>query len=109
MDQLSEVSLLPEGTTMKDYVSDEEYENFVNFMQDSMEVSHRVFEGLYAKLKPIFLEQLAVVNYIGQNPESYDNNISLIAENNNIELIGLGNSSGANHIFRSDFFGKSIR
>ncbi len=89
LDGLTKASLLPENTTMKDYVSDEEYEHFVKFMQDSMEVSHRVFEGLYAKLKPVFLEQLAVVHYIGQNPVSYDNNITVMGENNNIELIGL--------------------
>lgn len=89
MNAISEAGLLPDKTTLKDYLSEEDYEFISSVLSDSIGLSKSSFEATYARMKPIFLQQLIVYKYLGENPVSYETNFNQMAEINGIESTGL--------------------
>lgn len=86
---LAAKSLFPEGKSIQDYISEEDYDILKTFFADSIGVDPMVFEMAYAKMKPIFMEQLIYFKYVGENPSSYENSFTEIAENKEIAIVGL--------------------
>jgi uncharacterized protein YbaP (TraB family) len=86
---LAAKSLFPEGKSIQDYISEEDYDTLKTFFADSIGVDPMVFEMAYAKMKPIFMEQLIYFKYVGENPSSYENSFTEIAENKEIAIVGL--------------------
>lgn len=86
---LATKSLFPEGKSIQDYISEEDYDTLKTFFADSVGVEPMVFEMAYSKMKPIFMEQLIYFKYVGENPSSYENSFSDIAESKNIAVVGL--------------------
>ncbi len=89
MNVIAEAGLLPDNKTMKDYLSEEDYEFVVTRLSDSIGLSRSQFESSYVRMKPLFLQQLIVYKYLGENPVSYENSFNDIAEINDIQTIGL--------------------
>lgn len=87
--ETGKAALLPEGKSIKDYVSEADYNEIMHFMDDSIGVSPSLFKSAYSKMKPIFLEQFLIIDYLGENPESYETNIAKLAKNAKKEIIGL--------------------
>lgn len=87
--ELAKSSVLKEGTTVKDYMSDSDYTVLQKFMQDSIGITRYNFENGYAKFKPYYLEQLLFTRYMGQRNESYEINLKKIAQDKNIPVSGL--------------------
>jgi uncharacterized protein len=86
---LAQLSLLPEGETVKQYMSDSDYTVLQQFMADSIGIDKYAFENGYAKFKPFFIEQLFYVRHMGQRNESYEINLKKIAESKSIPMSGL--------------------
>ena len=82
-------ALMPEGKTLKDYCSEEDYQLIEDFFHDSLDIAPAMFKMAYAKMKPMFIEQMIIVAYLGENPESYETNIAKIAEAKNKPIEGL--------------------
>lgn len=89
MNAIAEAGLLPDNKTMKDYLSEEDYEFVVTRLSDSIGLSRSQFESSYVRMKPLFLQQLIVYKYLGENPVSYESNFNEIAEINDIQTTGL--------------------
>jgi len=81
--------LLPDDKTIRDYLSEEDYDLVATILSDSIGMSRGMFEGAYSRMKPIFLQQLVIYKFLGENPVSYENNLDQIAEVNGIESDGL--------------------
>ena len=80
--------LLPDNTTIMDYLSEDDYEFVVQMFSDSIGLSRTQFEGVYGRMKPLFLQQLIVYKFLGENPMSYENDFNETAGTNNIETLG---------------------
>ena len=89
MNAIADAGLLPNNTSLKDYLSVEDYEYVSKCLADSIGLSASSFEATYARMKPIFLQQLIVYRYLGENPVSYETNFNQLAEINGIESSGL--------------------
>jgi uncharacterized protein YbaP (TraB family) len=89
MQQLAALSILPNDKTIKDYVSEKDFDTIKAFFEDSVGIPALTFEMSYSRMKPIFLEQLINFKYVGENPSSYENTFSDIADNKNIPMSGL--------------------
>nr|HNI32680.1 TraB/GumN family protein [Chitinophagales bacterium] len=61
---LSAISILDSGKTIKNYLSDSDYQIIQTFMEDSIGVKKFTFEQFYARLKPFYLEQLIYIKYL---------------------------------------------
>lgn len=86
---LSAISILDSGKTIKNYLSDSDYQIIQTFMEDSIGVKKFTFEQFYARLKPFYLEQLIYIKYLGQDKESYEDNLKKIADRKKITVSGL--------------------
>lgn len=81
--------LLPENKTVRDYLSESDYDLVATVLSDSIGMSRSAFEGAYSRMKPIFLQQLVIYKFLGGNPVSYESNLHRIASENGVELLGL--------------------
>ena len=82
-------AIIPGGKSIKDYLSEEDYNEVLIFMKDSMDINPAMFKSAYSKMKPIFLEQFLITKYLGNNPESYETNIGDMAKSQNKKIYGL--------------------
>lgn len=89
MNAIADAGLLPNNTTIKDYISPEDFEFISACLSDSIGLSKSSFLATYARMKPIFLQQLIIYKYLGQNPVSYETNFNQMAELKGIETTGL--------------------
>lgn len=81
--------LLPDNTTVRDYLSESDYDLVATVLSDSIGMSRSAFEGAYSRMKPIFLQQLVIYKFLGGNPVSYESNLHRIASQNGVESLGL--------------------
>jgi len=81
--------LLPDNKTIADYLSEDDYELVATILSDSIGMSRGTFEGAYSRMKPIFLQQLVIYKFLGENPVSYESNLDKIAEDNGVPSDGL--------------------
>lgn len=86
---LTKLSLLDSGKSIRNYMSDTDYNALQTFMEDSIGIKKFTFEMFYSKLKPFYLEQLIFFKYLGQEKESYEDNFKKMAEQKNIPVLGL--------------------
>lgn len=86
---VAQLSLLPDGKTVKQFMNDSDYVVLQKFMADSIGINKFSFENGYAKFKPFYLEQLLYVKHMGQRNESYEMNLKKIAAKKNIPISGL--------------------
>jgi hypothetical protein len=86
---LTKLSLLDSGKTIKNFMSDSDYQVLETFMQDSIGIKKYTFEMLYSRLKPFYIEQLIYFKYLGQEKESYEQNFKKMAENDSKTISGL--------------------
>jgi uncharacterized protein YbaP (TraB family) len=77
--------VLPEGTTARDYLSDEEYDLVSGFFSD---VLGYPFEPV-SVVKPFFLASLVTVYFLGCQPESLEMKLSGMAQHAGMEVRGL--------------------
>lgn len=87
--ELTKLSLLENGKSVKDYMSDTDYAVLKSFMEDSIGIKKFTFEQMYSKLKPFYIEQLVFFRYISPEKESYEENFKRMAEEKNIPVEGL--------------------
>ncbi|MEZ5009155.1 MAG: TraB/GumN family protein [Chitinophagales bacterium] len=89
MNAIANAGLLPDNKTIKDYLSEEDYEFISTRLSDSIGLSRSQFEMAYARMKPIFIQQLVVYKFLGENPASYESNFNEIASMNDVDSYGL--------------------
>jgi uncharacterized protein YbaP (TraB family) len=89
MNSIADAGLLPNNTTLRDYLSEEDFDFITACLSDSIGLSKSSFLSTYARMKPIFLQQLMVYKYLGQNPVSYETNFNQLAELKGMETTGL--------------------
>ncbi len=75
--------------SVHDYFSEEQISLLLEFMDTELDTSPEEFHQLYGGMKPFFILQAISQAYFGDETESYDLDIMLIANENNIPLIGL--------------------
>lgn len=86
---LASVSVLNEGKTIKDYMSDTDYAHLRTFMEKFIGVKPFTFESFYSRLKPLYIEQLIFFQHLGQEKESYEQHFKTLAEQKKIPIAGL--------------------
>jgi uncharacterized protein YbaP (TraB family) len=86
---LTNQGLLPDNKTVKDFISEEDYQILLNFMVDSVGIGKSSFESAYARMKPLFLEQMLVYKFLGDNPQSYESEIIDMIEFKGTPIEGL--------------------
>lgn len=89
MNAIAGAGLLPDNKTIKDYLSEEDYEFISTRLSDSIGLSRSQFESAYARMKPIFIQQLVVYKFLGENPASYESNFNELAGMHNVASYGL--------------------
>lgn len=87
--EIAKASILPEGKTIKDYYTEEEYIEVESYFADSIGAPMSLFKTAYAKLKPFFLQQFIYLKHLGDNTSSYEMEFMDMAKVRNIELSGL--------------------
>ncbi len=87
--ELASAGILPDGKQINDYITEEDYEILLSFMADSVGLSKASFNAAYSKMKPMFIEQFVVYRFLGENPRSYELEVSEMAEEEGIEIEGL--------------------
>ena len=70
-------------------MSDSDFVILRTFMVDSIGIKPYTFDIAYCKLKPFYLEQLIFFRYMHDAKESYEENLTKIAQNNTISIVGL--------------------
>jgi len=86
---LTQAALLSDKMSMKDYLSEEEAGRLQQFFNDSLDINPMIFSTAYSRMKPFFLEQLLVVQYLGENAASYETEFHAMAQDKNIPSVGL--------------------
>jgi uncharacterized protein YbaP (TraB family) len=86
--ELTKLSVLDSGKTIKDYMNAGDYEVLRSFMEDSIGIKKFTFEMAYARLKPFYIEQLIFFRFMKEK-ESYEQNFKQLAEEKNIPIEGL--------------------
>lgn len=86
---LTNQGLLPDNATVKEFMSEEDYGVLKSFMVDSVGIDKASFEMAYIRMKPLFLEQLLVYRFLGDNPQSYESEIVELVEFQDTPIEGL--------------------
>lgn len=89
MGAIASMGLLPDEKTMSDYLSEADYDYISTVLSDSIGLSKMAFENAYSRMKPIFMEQLVIFRFLGENPVSYESNFDLMADKHGIKTSGL--------------------
>ncbi|MEI6124329.1 MAG: TraB/GumN family protein [Bacteroidota bacterium] len=85
--EISKQMFLPDGKTLKDFVSDTDFANFKSFVLDSLNIKEAKFEK-YIRLKPFFLSAILTQQAVGKI-KAYEKELYKIAKNNGIPSDGL--------------------
>jgi len=85
--EIAKKMYLPEGKTLKDYVSEEDFSLFKSIVIDSLNLKESKFEK-YIKLKPFFLSALLTKQTTGKI-KAYEKELYKIAKNKGIPSDGL--------------------
>jgi uncharacterized protein YbaP (TraB family) len=86
---IASLSLLPENTKITDFITAQEYNQLEDFLIHNYGMNKAIFENVYSKLKPLFVEQFIMLSIVGENKKMYENEINDIAIENNKQKIGL--------------------
>lgn len=90
--------LLKEGKTLKDFFQGKDYQKLSAFMQDSLGISLEMLQNM----QPFVVMSLLSMKAINCSvPDSYEGNISKMAENAGKEIVGLESPADQLHIFQS--------
>lgn len=81
--------MLPEDTSLRDLMSNEEYQKLKTFYESNMKMDESVFELTLSRMSPIVLQQQITVSAFGEKTKSYELELAKIAGNNDLENVGL--------------------
>lgn len=87
--KLASLSLLPDDVQIHDFITEEEYNQLEDFLIKKYGMNKAMFENVYIKLKPFYIEQFILLSIIGEHKKIYENEINMLAEDYNIRKIGL--------------------
>ena len=76
------------GITIEDYMTEEEYQQFSVFLSDSLKLTPLEL-AVYKRMKPIFLTQVMIKDILGEDPASFELEFIKIAEEKEMEIVGL--------------------
>ena len=85
LSELAQLLTLPPGTTLLDYMTEEEYTIIKNYLEDSLNVNIREFEIL----KPFALQQAFTANTAGEDLVSYEMELMSWCYNNSKTIEGI--------------------
>lgn len=85
MPSIQQNMVFTDGTTARDYLSQEEYRLVARFFTDSMNMP---FERLQF-IKPFFLSSITLQHFLGCKPVSFEQKLTAMAEKQNMEVEGL--------------------
>lgn len=86
--ELVRKTLLPNNTSLKDFMSEEEYSNFLSYLIDSLDINKKKVNNRYIHIKPFFIHGLILKEVLGKI-KVYENELSKLAKKNDIKLLGL--------------------
>lgn len=86
---IAKLSLLDSNKNIKDYLSDSDYTTLLNFMTDTVGIEKNMFNMVYARMKPFYVEQLLFLKHIGTEKESYEETFKAISDRKKIPQTGL--------------------
>lgn len=87
--KLANLSLLPENINIKDFISNDDYNKLEDFLIQKYGMNKAIFENVYTKLKPFYIEQFVLLSIIGDNKKIYENELNDIASDFGKNKIGL--------------------
>ncbi|HOY31675.1 MAG TPA: TraB/GumN family protein [Bacteroidales bacterium] len=85
--EIAKKMYLPEGKTLKDYLTEDEFQRFRSIMIDTLQIKKQKFEK-YIRLKPFFLSAV-VSKHIAGKVKAYERELYKIAKNKGIPSDGL--------------------
>jgi len=85
--ELAKMTLLPNGETLKDYMSDSSYTKLKSYCMDSLSWKESKFEQ-YSHMKPFFFSSVVLQEKIGKQ-KSFEMEFDKLAKKYKIPLIGL--------------------
>jgi uncharacterized protein len=80
---------LPEGQKLSDFFSEEEMQAVYTYMEAEMKLSKEAFDMSFGRMKPFIILQLITANQFKNATQSYEMELSRLAEAHKIELKGL--------------------
>lgn len=80
--------MLPDKKTVEDYMKPTDYLRYKTFMLDSLECSSGEF-NMYSRMKPFFVYSVILTKLIGTDIQMYEMNLSEMADDNKMKIIGL--------------------
>lgn len=80
--------MLPDGKSLRDYVSEEEYQQVKNYAQEQIGIQEVVFQQ-FARMQPAFLQYMLIDPTAREAMESYDMNFSKQAQKSGKPVYGL--------------------
>jgi len=79
--------MMPEGETIKKYMTDDEYQQYKSFIIDSLEVKKKKFDQMN-KVLPLFSSGI-LINELIKKPVGYEKKLTKLAKKNKMAVIGL--------------------
>lgn len=86
--QMAKMLMLPAGSNVKDFMSEEEFAKFKSFVLDSLGVKEKKF-NLYMKMKPFVVYSALIPEIIGTKIEGFELYYNKIAKKKKIPVVGL--------------------
>ncbi len=84
---LAKKILLPNGKTIEDYMSVEQYKKYSDYILDSLKIKKSKYKQMN-KIKPIFGSSIILSELLGKI-KSYEQELNKIAKKNNMNIVGL--------------------
>jgi len=85
--ELAKKIILPKDTTIKDYMTEEQYSYFQSYLLDTLQIKQSKFEKVI-KIKPLFSTALLLDEMI-EDPVFFEKEFAKKAKKNKIDVIGL--------------------
>ena len=87
--ELSRFAHLPDGKSIEDLLSKEDYEKVKNFFVTNLGVKRLRFDLNYRHLKPLVLSTTMTMLHLGSSIKFYETQMAKMARKNDMELLGL--------------------
>jgi len=85
MPKVQRAMMYSDGTTAQDYLNEQEYQLVSDFFTDSLNIPFERLQGI----KPFFLSSMTVIHFLGCQPVSFEQQLTAMAKEANMEVKGL--------------------
>ncbi len=85
--KLAQEILLPDGKTVKDFLSKEDYSRFKTYLLDTLDLSEKKYNK-YVRFKPFFIYSILLTEELGK-VKSYEKEFNKLAKKKGLKIVGL--------------------